>query len=88
MLNRLGEFYFDQAEFGPCADVCRKLLEIDNCREDIHRRLMRCYARQGQRHLVLRQYHLCAEALRSELDLSPAEDTTRIYTAVRQSMLV
>jgi DNA-binding SARP family transcriptional activator len=86
VLNRLGEFYLGRSLYGPCANVCRKLLDIDNCREDIHRRLMRCYSRHGQRHLALRQYHLCADALRDELDLVPSEDTTKVYTAIRQNV--
>ena len=65
----------------------RKLLEIDACREDIHRRLMRVFARRGERSLALRQYLRCVEALREELDVEPLADTTRLYRQVLENEL-
>jgi DNA-binding SARP family transcriptional activator len=83
-LDRLSQIYFDQEQFATCIMVCQQLLVRDSCREDAHCRLMRCYSRQGQRYLALRQYQVCAEALRAELDVEPDAATTQLYERIRQ----
>jgi DNA-binding SARP family transcriptional activator len=84
LLDRLSRLHFDHGRYAACAAVCRRIIERDNCREDAHRRLMRCYSRQGHLHLALRQYRLCAAALRSELGVVPAPATIRLLEAVRR----
>lgn len=84
LLDRLSRYYFDRADYAACATVCGKTLAVDPCREETHRRLMRCYSRQGQPYLALRQYHLCVEALEEELDVSPTQTTTALYDQIRQ----
>jgi DNA-binding SARP family transcriptional activator len=79
ILDRLGRIYLEQQRYANCIHVCHKTLACDSCREDAHRRLMRCYSRQGQRNLALRQYHLCAETLEQVLDVSPMPETARLY---------
>jgi DNA-binding SARP family transcriptional activator len=44
---------------------------------------MRCYDRQGQPHLALRQYRVCAETLRAELDVDPAPATAALCERIR-----
>ncbi len=83
ILDRLSQFYFDQEQFALCITFCHKLLAEDNCREDAHRRLMRCYFRQGQRHFALRQYHLCVEALERELAVLPMPATVELYQQIQ-----
>jgi DNA-binding SARP family transcriptional activator len=78
-LDRLGILRLHAGDYVGCIDVCLKLLACDNCREDAHCRLMRCYSRQGQVQLALRQYHSCAAALRRELGVAPALATTELY---------
>jgi hypothetical protein len=51
VLDRLSSLSFDQRQYGACVALCRLLVEKDPCREDGHRRLMRCFTRQGQPHL-------------------------------------
>jgi DNA-binding SARP family transcriptional activator len=85
LLERLGEYYFNQEQFVLCIAFCQKLLLEDNCREDAHRRLMRCYLRQGQRHLALHQYHRCVEALKQELDVPPMPVTTELYRQIQEN---
>ena len=84
LLDRLSRLYFGQGRYGACAAVCRRIIERDNCREDAHRRLIRCYSRQGQPHLALRQFLACAKALRAEPDLDPAPATVRLHEAIRR----
>ncbi len=81
-LDRLSRHYGEVGQDSLCVAYCRKLLELDNVREDIHRRLMRVFARQGQRTLALRQYHRCVEALREELDVEPLPGTTELYEKI------
>lgn len=84
MLDRLCQIYFTQERYAACITICQLLLTQDRCREDAHCLLMRCYSRQGQRHLALRQYHICVEALRGELEVDPAPETTLLYDHIRQ----
>lgn len=88
LLDRLGEIAFTQGNYDMCIDVGRKILSDDSCREDTHRRLMRCYGRQGRPHLALRQYHACVSSLRSELAVDPSAETVTLYEDIRQHRLV
>ncbi len=82
ILDRLSQYNFDQAQYAACIAYCQRILVEDSCREDAHRRLMRCYLRQGQRHLALRQYHLCVEALERELDVPPMPATLELFQQI------
>ena len=82
-LDQLSLIHFNSGAYTDCITLCQRMLVCDNCREDVHSRLMRCYNRLGQDHLALRQYHICAQILRSELDLNPAPATTRLYDYIR-----
>jgi len=82
-LDRLSQIYFSQERYAACIGVCQLILARDRCREDAHCLLMRCYSRQGQHHLALRQYQICVEALQSELEVLPAPETTKLYEQIR-----
>jgi DNA-binding SARP family transcriptional activator len=84
VLDRLGGLSFDRHQYGACVALCRLLVERDPCREDGHRRLMRCFSRQGQPHLALRQYLACAEALDRELGVDPDPATVALATQIRR----
>ncbi|NTU80378.1 MAG: hypothetical protein HGA45_13545 [Chloroflexales bacterium] len=83
-LDRLGLIYFAQGQYAACANLCQLMLAADNCREDAHCRLMRCYARLGQSPPALRQYQACVEALRAELDVEPSPATVELYERIRR----
>ena len=83
ILDRLSRYYFEQQEYATCIHLCQRILAKDDCREDAHRRLMRCYSRQGHRNLALRQYHLCVEALAEVLDVPPTQDSVTLYHQIR-----
>jgi DNA-binding SARP family transcriptional activator len=59
-----------------------RMLAVDPCREDAHRLLMRCYARQGRLYQALRQYDFCRRILQATLETEPAAETTRLYRAI------
>ncbi|MCK9485543.1 MAG: winged helix-turn-helix domain-containing protein [Dehalococcoidia bacterium] len=54
------------------------LLEQDGLREDIHREMIRLYARSGRRALAIRQYEICRETLAVELGVAPMGETRRL----------
>jgi DNA-binding SARP family transcriptional activator len=83
-LDHLSQIYFNQERYGLCITLCQLILNRDLCREDAHCRLMRCYSRLGQGPLALRQYQICAEALRAELEVDPAPETTQLYERIHR----
>lgn len=87
-LDRLSALRLNSGDYPGCVAVCLKLLACDSCREDAHCRLMRCYSRQGQVQLALRQYHSCAAALRTELDVAPAAATTELFDLLRRREVI
>jgi DNA-binding SARP family transcriptional activator len=82
ILDRLSHIYLDRKRFAACITLCQLILARDACREDIHCRLMRCYARQNQYPAAIRQYQACVEALQREISVEPAEATTLLYERI------
>jgi DNA-binding SARP family transcriptional activator len=82
LLDRLSFHFYSSTQDDRCIAYCRKLLDIDNCREDIHRRLMRLFARRGERSRALRQYRACVDALRAELNVEPLPETVELYAKI------
>ena len=82
-LGRLSELYFNAGHYTVCASLCLRIIERDPCREDAHRRLMRCYSRQGLSHLALMQYRMCRQALADELGVEADPATTELYQHIR-----
>jgi TolB-like protein len=56
-------------------DHAKRLVALDPLRENSHRLLMQAYLDAGERALALRQYELCRELLREELQIAPGEQT-------------
>jgi DNA-binding SARP family transcriptional activator len=73
--GRLADMFIERHDYSAAIVLCQKALILDRCDEGAHRRLMQCYVAQGQRHLALRQFRACAEALRADFDLAPSEET-------------
>jgi DNA-binding SARP family transcriptional activator len=65
----------------------RHLLEIDPLREDVHRELMGCLLKRGQRAHALRQFETCRASLRSELAIAPMPETVALYRDVAAQSL-
>ena len=83
ILDRLSRYYFKERRYMTCIHLCQKILVKDNCREDSHRLMMRSFFRQKQRNLALRQYGLCVETLKRELDVLPMKETVALYHKIR-----
>lgn len=84
VLDRLSRLHLGRGRCAAAAALCRRIIERDVCREDAHQRLMRCYSRQGQPHLALRQYEACVAALRAELDVEPDPATVELQQQIRR----
>jgi DNA-binding SARP family transcriptional activator len=82
-LGRLGSLHFNAGRYAASANLCQRIIEQDPCREDAYRRLMRCYCRQGQRHLALIQYRACVRTLESELCVEPDLATVELHNQIR-----
>jgi DNA-binding SARP family transcriptional activator len=82
LADRLSEHYLHEDELAAAMALCEKILSLDNCNEQAHRRLMQCYQTQGQRHLAVRQYRQCVRTLKTELDVPPCEETQSLYDKI------
>ncbi len=85
-LDRLSSLYFNQGQYAAAAALCQRLLARDACREDTHCRLMLCYTHMGERHLALRQFQICSDALREELNTTPSPATLQLFQKIRRQM--
>jgi DNA-binding SARP family transcriptional activator len=63
-----------------------RLLGFDRARECTHQRLMRLHYRAGNRTAALRQFELCQEVLKAELDVRPARRTLVLHEAIRNDL--
>ncbi len=88
LLDCLSRYYFDRDDYAACTTMCNKMLTVDACCEEAHRRLMRCYSRQGQHYLALRQYHQCVETLEEELQVTPTSGMSELYERIRRHQQV
>ena len=79
VLTRLVQIHLSRGAYLEAIQFGRRLLELDSTREDIHRDMMRCYSRLGQRSEALRQYRRCSEAIQAELELTPEAETTALF---------
>jgi DNA-binding SARP family transcriptional activator len=79
LLLSLSEALDKRGVVGASADRLREALQHDPTREEIHRRLMILYASAGTRDLAVRQFRICEDALRRELDVAPEQETQALY---------
>lgn len=83
VMSRLASRLSDADNLEEAVTIYRRLLATDPLREDAHRALMRTYQKMGRRSAAIRQYRLCAEILRRELDADPASETKRLFARIR-----
>jgi DNA-binding SARP family transcriptional activator/predicted ATPase len=68
----------------PGITIATRLLSLDPLRESAHRSLMEFYRKQGRHAAALRQYRICAEALKKELGVEPDAATRALYREIRE----
>jgi DNA-binding SARP family transcriptional activator/DNA-binding NarL/FixJ family response regulator len=88
ILDKISENFIYHNEHYKAIPVCENILEKDNCREDIHRRLMLSYYRIGQRDKAIKQFQKCVEALKEELEVKPSGETTNLFEQLKRDSLI
>ncbi len=83
LLAALADDAFAHQDCAACLEFTGRLLSIDPFREDVHRLIMRCHARLGERAQALRQYRLCENLLRTEFDAAPEPATRNLFDQIR-----
>jgi DNA-binding SARP family transcriptional activator/pimeloyl-ACP methyl ester carboxylesterase len=84
-LHRAAEIAEGLGDTGEAIAFIRKLLGLDPLREDAHRRLIRMLYESGDRASALRQYVVCADTLKNELQVEPDADTQTLVKEIRSA---
>ena len=82
VLENLSRIYSLNGKPKTAIEICRSILEKDDCREKVHRRLMLCFHRVGNRDQALRQFHKCSKILKRELEVKPSSQTVELYKKI------
>ena len=84
-LERLIMLMQGQGDFLLAIENARRWLALDTLNEAAHRALITLYAQNNQRTAALRQYRECVHILDQELGVSPLDETTHLYEAVKEN---
>lgn len=84
VLSKIAVWHFEKGRHSSCIEICRRILEIDELREDIQRLLMRALNRIGKRNQALLTYRDLMELLRRELGVEPMRSTTELVDRIRR----
>jgi ATP/maltotriose-dependent transcriptional regulator MalT/DNA-binding SARP family transcriptional activator len=76
---QLAQMAWHAQAWNESAEHFRQMLRLDNCLEEAHYGLIRCYMRQGKRGAALRQYHACQSVLQEELGVQPGPAIEQLY---------
>ena len=87
-LDRLAHSLDEQHDYEMAIPYARRRLALDPLHEPSHRLLMRLYAASGQEAPALRQYAECVRLLEAEFGVSPEEETTTLYEAIKAKRIV
>jgi DNA-binding SARP family transcriptional activator len=79
MLHRLLGYHTSRGSYATGLQYGERILACESTREDVHRQMMWMYAQSGNRAAALAQYKRCRQILQQELNVHPAESTTRLY---------
>lgn len=81
-LVKLAALYEAKGDYSSALVRFKRVLEMDDSREDVHRKLIHLYATMGNRVGAIRQYRYCARILKEELGVSPSRATRSVYNNV------
>jgi DNA-binding SARP family transcriptional activator/TolB-like protein len=82
--SRLLEWHIAAGDLEPAIQAAMRLLSEDPLREDIQRKLMELYLRQGRLGSAINQYEACREILKRELDADPEPETEQLHREIRR----
>jgi DNA-binding SARP family transcriptional activator len=83
--DRLARTLIHQEEWEEAIEVCRSIINRDDCWEHAYRMMMIAYARLDNRTQALRTYQRCVARLRDELEVEPSAATMRLYESIHRS---
>jgi DNA-binding SARP family transcriptional activator len=73
----------EQAKWASAIEIGQRLLRAEPLREHVHRELMMCHLRHGNRPAALRQYEECSRVLNVELGIEPMDATRQLLQQIR-----
>ena len=82
MLTRKAECHAQRREYVEAAQVCRKGLVHDPCRESFHRSLMQSLVHLGRADWAIAQFRHCQTVLAREFGVEPMPETQRVYRQI------
>ncbi|WP_375772938.1 BTAD domain-containing putative transcriptional regulator [Archangium gephyra] len=82
-LVRLSNTFISRGQWEEALPHAQRLVALDSTHEEAHRSLIKLYAWLGRWSDALRQYQLCVEVLRQELDVTPQAETSRLLEALK-----
>ena len=87
-LQRLVQHSIHIDEYEQAIEYACRWLALDRLNENAHQWLMRLYNWTGNRAAALRQYQECENVLKSEVNTSPLEETTKLFEDTRNGAIV
>jgi DNA-binding SARP family transcriptional activator len=87
ILTRVLEGHTRRGQYRDAIQYCQRLLQVAPWKEETHRRIMRLLTWTGQRGAALRQFESCRQALLSELDIEPSEETVALFQQIQAGEL-
>ncbi len=80
----LAELWLSDGRLADAAQLCDLMLVHDPGWENAYQLLMRIYEREGNRRQALATYERCVRNLRTQLDVAPLPETTRLYERIKR----
>jgi len=87
ILTQVIEGYISRGQYRNALQFSQRLLQIVPWKEETHRQVMRLFTWTGQRGSAIRQFEICKQTLKNELDLEPSEDTKVLYQQIQAGVL-
>ncbi|MEL7197789.1 MAG: BTAD domain-containing putative transcriptional regulator [Pseudomonadota bacterium] len=87
-LNMLFEISMQRQNFAAALEVGQRMLAFDPLQEHVHRGLIVCHLRLGDRRSAQIQYRECKALLRDELGVEPMAETTAALALKQQSVKI
>jgi adenylate cyclase len=87
VLTRVIQGLMRRGQYSAALRHTRRLLQLAPWNEGAHRQAMRLLAWTGQRGAALRQFETCRQALREELGIEPAGETTTLFEQIQAGAL-
>jgi DNA-binding SARP family transcriptional activator/tetratricopeptide (TPR) repeat protein len=78
-LHRLTDLCMAAADNDGALTACMRLVSLEPLNEAAHRRIMELQAKRNSYAEALRQYRICRDVLRRELDVAPETATENLY---------